>query len=174
MALYPAYGACGWCRSEGRMRSNDCVMSGRVIAHRRPSGRQIDDLCTTIHVDRRAGDERCGIAHQEIHHRSDLLRLARATQCAGSGTSFAACGTRAPIAVLIRPGAIAFTRMPCRPSRVPRLLVRLMTAALEAPYSTTVLPRWPATGAVLTIAPVSLAAINRFATYCGRRTARAH
>ena len=49
--------------------------------------------------------------------------------------SFAACGTRAPIAVLIRPGAMAFTRMPCRPSRVPRLLVRLMTAAFDAPYS---------------------------------------
>jgi hypothetical protein len=67
--------------------------------------------------------------------------------------SFAAACTRAPIAVLISPGAMAFTRMPCRPSRVPRLLVRLMMAALEAPYSTTELPRWPATDAVLTIAP---------------------
>ncbi len=67
--------------------------------------------------------------------------------------SFATCGTRAPIAVLIRPGAMAFTRMPCRPSRVPRLLIKLMTAAFDAPYSGTALPRWPASEAVLTIAP---------------------
>ena len=51
-------------------------------------------------------------------------------------------------------------------ARVPRLLVRLITAAFDAPYSATALPRCPATEAVLTIAPVSPAAIRRFATHC--------
>ena len=59
--------------------------------------------------------------------------------------SFAACGTRAAHrrvdSVLISPGAMAFTRMPLRASRVPRLLVRSMTAAFDAPYSATTLHR---------------------------------
>ena len=54
---------------------------------------------------------------------------------AAASLSLIACDTRAPMAVLITPGAMAFTRMPCRPSRVPRLRVRLMRAAFDAPYS---------------------------------------
>ena len=126
-----------------------------------------------VHVDRRAGDKGRGVAHQEIHHRGDFLRLAGAAERAALARSFATCGVRAPIAVLIRPGAMAFTRMPCRPSRVPRLFVRLMTAAFEAPYSTTVLPRWPADEAVLTIAPADLPRSAASPPIARRRTARA-
>ena len=56
--------------------------------------------------------------------------------------------------------------MACLPSARPSDFVMLITAAFEAPYSTTWLPRCPAEEAVDTIDPPLPSAIRRFATHC--------
>jgi hypothetical protein len=93
-------------------------------SHSRRAARRAGRLQAAVHVDGRAGDERRGIARRKSNTEAISSGSPGRPSALALAPSVAASGTRAPIAVLIRPGAIAFTRMKCRPSRVPRFLVR--------------------------------------------------